>query len=92
MQSSARIRVTKDTEGDDTIVKIFGDDEQISKAKELIDALTEDRPRGPPVVATKVYNEPPRPASNSEGQAEPYNWFKYLKECVSFCLGFKENC
>lgn len=40
--SGARVNVTKDTDGDNTIVRISGTDSQISKAKDLIESLTKD--------------------------------------------------
>ncbi|CAH1101226.1 unnamed protein product [Psylliodes chrysocephalus] len=39
-ESGARIQVTKDIEGEDTLVKLFGDESCITKAKELITELT----------------------------------------------------
>ncbi|XP_050301149.1 probable ATP-dependent RNA helicase DDX43 [Anthonomus grandis grandis] len=75
MRSSARINVTRDVEGDETIIKIHGDDQTIKRAKELIDEVIEERPKRAPV------QEAPQMEIKSESKPEPYNWFKYLKEC-----------
>ncbi|ERL92627.1 hypothetical protein D910_09940 [Dendroctonus ponderosae] len=79
-RSSSRIKVTKDTEGDETFIKIFGDDSAIQKAKELIDELTVDKaPRAPP---TPVYETPKEPAQSvQEWDSKTTSFYDYLKEC-----------
>ncbi|CAH1101227.1 unnamed protein product [Psylliodes chrysocephalus] len=44
-ESGARIQVTKDVEGDDTIVKLFGSDSCVARAKELINDLVTEPDR-----------------------------------------------
>lgn len=90
-KSSAKIQVTKETDGQDTNIKIFGDDSTIQHAKDLINELTEDRQRreapppsrNPPSTQppSQTYNNDPVEPNNEEPKPEPYNWFKYLKEC-----------
>ncbi|KAJ8977634.1 hypothetical protein NQ317_003611 [Molorchus minor] len=41
-ESGARIQVTRDTDGETTVVKLFGDVNSVAKAKSLIDELTTD--------------------------------------------------
>ncbi|CAH1098992.1 unnamed protein product [Psylliodes chrysocephalus] len=40
--SGAKIQVTKETEGDDTVVKMFGSDSCVARAKELINDLVNE--------------------------------------------------
>ncbi|KAL3288434.1 hypothetical protein HHI36_002880 [Cryptolaemus montrouzieri] len=42
LESGARINVTRDTEGDDTIVKLSGKENEINKARDLINDLATD--------------------------------------------------
>ncbi|XP_063921665.1 probable ATP-dependent RNA helicase DDX43 [Zophobas morio] len=42
-ESGARINVTKDVEGDETLIRLIGDDEAVSKAESLIRELTIER-------------------------------------------------
>ncbi|XP_066259485.1 probable ATP-dependent RNA helicase DDX43 [Euwallacea similis] len=84
IRSSARIQVTKETDGSETVVKIFGNDSTIAKAKELIDGITEEKPKPAP-EEREIPIVPPQTSSNEafeQAKLQPgYNWFKFLKEC-----------
>ncbi|KAJ8944165.1 hypothetical protein NQ314_009527 [Rhamnusium bicolor] len=73
-ESGARIQVTKDTDGDDTVVKIFGDQKAVAKAKALISEITTDTIQ---VIEAKdiPHQEQRKPAI--------VDWQSFLKECVS---------
>ncbi|KAK4884801.1 hypothetical protein RN001_001072 [Aquatica leii] len=55
-ESGAKIMVTKETVGDNTIVKISGSEDEINKAQELIEPLTIDRP---PRQDRRFFNQDP---------------------------------
>ncbi|CAG9765600.1 unnamed protein product [Ceutorhynchus assimilis] len=78
-RSSARIKVSRDNDGDETAINIYGDDSTISRAKELINDLIEDRPR------ERQREQQPRDSEYNEPAPEepkkPYNWFACLAEC-----------
>lgn len=42
-ESGARINVTKDTDGDETVIRLSGSDDAVARAEELIRDLTVDR-------------------------------------------------
>ncbi|CAG9860507.1 unnamed protein product [Phyllotreta striolata] len=71
-ESGARIQVTKDSDGNDTDVKIFGTDETIAKAKALIKDVTADTIRF--VEAKDLHKEPVK-------QPVITDWAAFLKEC-----------
>lgn len=74
--SGAKIHVTKDVIGDDTMIKIFGNQDSIDKAKSLINSLTTD-------IVDVV-----KPCDNIQSQVQEQkkvvDWKTLLKECVSF--------
>ncbi|XP_056636456.1 probable ATP-dependent RNA helicase DDX43 isoform X2 [Diorhabda sublineata] len=68
--SGARIQVTRETEGDETVVKLFGIDETIEKAKNLIDELTTEK-----IKIYEVKDLPPEPPKPN------VDWKQFLKDC-----------
>ncbi|KAG5890212.1 hypothetical protein JTB14_028754 [Gonioctena quinquepunctata] len=72
-ESGARIQVTKDTDGDETVVKVFGDDNAIAKAKELINDLTTD--------TIKIVR--PKDVAPVQEEKKPViiDWQNFLQEC-----------
>ncbi|KAJ8925636.1 hypothetical protein NQ315_009481 [Exocentrus adspersus] len=73
--SGARIQVTKETIGDDTIIKIFGNQDSINKAKSLINDLTTDS-----IQFVKASDNPPQTQPQEE-RKPIVDWKTFLKEC-----------
>lgn len=81
--SGAKIHVTKDVIGDDTVIKIFGNQDSIDKAKSLINSLTTDT-----IEVVKVSdNIQPQ----AQEQKKVVDWKSLLKECVSYTIGLYRN-
>ncbi|XP_060535000.1 probable ATP-dependent RNA helicase DDX43 [Cylas formicarius] len=78
-RSSAKIQVTKETVDDETIVKIFGNDSQILRAKELINEVIKEEPRRSESV--KTVTQAINTTIDSKPSTGPFNWFKFVKEC-----------
>lgn len=78
-ESGAKINVTKEIVGDNTIVRISGNEDEIRKAKQMIQDLTVDRTPRPKVVTMT--------ASEWEEKKEPLpliDWAALAEESVSF--------
>lgn len=74
-ESNARIQVTKDTVGDETIVKVFGDTESVLKAKDLIFDLAKD--------TIAFVSSEDRSKEVEKQKPAIIDWQKLLKESVS---------
>ena len=81
-ESGARINVTKDVEGDETLIRLIGDDEAVSKAESLIRELTIERDNfenrsvpleQKPPLEEPTFVEPPK----------QINWRAVFEESVS---------
>ncbi|XP_018565076.1 probable ATP-dependent RNA helicase DDX43 [Anoplophora glabripennis] len=70
--SGAKIQVTKDIIGDDTVVKIFGNQDSIDKAKSLINSLTTDT-----TEMVRINSNPPP----LQEEKKVVDWKTLLKEC-----------
>ncbi|KAL1514231.1 hypothetical protein ABEB36_003519 [Hypothenemus hampei] len=79
LKSSARVQVTKEAEGDNTKIKIFGDNSTISRAKELINEIVEEVPRQR--VQPAASNPAPVAEQLPPISKENKTWAEYLKEC-----------
>lgn len=76
-ESGAKITVTKETEGDETIVKISGSSSEIKRAVDLIKDLTVDRPQR---EESNFTYSAPEPSASTEPPKE-INWKEFLAKC-----------
>lgn len=79
-ESGAVIKVTKETEGEETRVRLIGDDEQIKKAEELIKDLTIEKtfyggPKQTPQASRVSDFQPPQDIAS-------FDWQAINKDCV----------
>nr|XP_023023811.1 probable ATP-dependent RNA helicase DDX43 [Leptinotarsa decemlineata] len=72
-ESGASIQVTQESNGETTLVKIFGNDSTISKAKELIEELTTD--------SIKIVHAKDLPQETVEKKQPILDWAKFMQEC-----------
>lgn len=79
-ESGCKINVTKEQDGDETVVVLTGDEKARQKAEELISGLTVDRER-PSFTVVDPMTEPFGNAASSE--PEIIDWQKLSEECVS---------
>lgn len=81
-ESGAKINVTKETEGDETFIKISGTEEEKIKAKELIIDLTVERkPRNPDRY--QHVESSSRPSNSIADNSKPIDWSIVFQECVN---------
>ena len=81
-ESGAKINVTKETEGDETFIRISGTEEDKLKAKELIIDLTVERkPRNPDRYHCVESSN--HPANSTADNSKPIDWSIVFQECVN---------
>ncbi|KAJ8942311.1 hypothetical protein NQ318_005302 [Aromia moschata] len=80
-ESGAKIHVTKDTLGEETVVKLFGDPDAINKAKTLINELTTEINKLDHGNAIKLVDAKDLPPVEEK---KPVNidWKAFFEECI----------
>lgn len=80
-ESGCKINVTKEQDGDETVVILMGDEQSRQKAKELINDLTVDRqPRSGFTIAESQIES--STAASASTEPEFIDWQKLSEECV----------
>lgn len=82
-ESGCRINVTKEQDGDETLVVLTGDEAARQKAEGLINELTVDRGERPTLRVVDPSAEGATDGGSFGGEAEVIDWQKLSEECVS---------
>lgn len=82
-ESGCRINVTKEQDGDETLVVLTGDEVARQKAEGLISELTVDRGERPTLRVVDPSAEGATNGGSFGGETEVIDWQKLSEECVS---------
>lgn len=82
-ESGCRINVSKEQDGDQTVVILTGDEESRQKAEKLINELTVDRERERPTFTIVDPLTQPMPNTSGISDCDIIDWQKLSEDCVS---------